>query len=114
MAAQIPVICLARRKSGAVYSRLLTRADTDSLPVIGKADGVRLREFERDERDYKIGLCSVRDVLVFRNNVVEQLVVDPEIVASLLKRHAEYLLLLNHSRNIFRIDLYDVVVALAL
>ena len=52
--------------------------------------------------------------LVFGDDVVQHLRVDLQFVAALLKRDAENVLVLDRRRLVIRVDLHDVVVALAL
>ena len=97
-----------------MYSRLLTRADADSLPVNRVANGVRLSIFERDERDYEIASRAVGEVFVLSDNICEQLSVYLKVVSALLEGYAVDLLALCLFGNIIRVDFHYIVVALAL
>ena len=110
-----PVIRLRAGQSRAVDSGLLACADTDRLTVLDIADGVRLRIFQRDQRDDEIELLVVRDILVIGHDIGEHgLLVDREIVSALLEGHAEHFLVLDLRRLVVRVDLHDIVIALAL
>ena len=93
---------------------LLARAHADGLSVIGEAHGVRLGIFEGDQRNDQVAHGGFRQVLVGGHHVPQQLRVDFEIVAALLKGDAEHLLALLRIGHEIGIDLHDVVIALAL
>ena len=114
MLAQMPDVRFVARKARAVNTRLLPRAHTDGLTVFCIADGVRLRVFERDERNHEVTLGAVGQVFVFRNNVLKRAFVDLQRVAALLKGDAEHVLVLDGRRLVICIDLYNVVIALFL
>lgn len=94
-------------------SRLLTRADADSLSVNCVAHGVRLSIFERDERDYEVARRAVGEIFVFGDYIREQLSVYLEIVSALFKGYAVDLLALRLLGNVVGVDFYYIVVALA-
>ena len=114
MLAQIPDIGLVASKTRAVDTALLARADADGLSVLRVADGVRLRVFESDQRDDQVALGVLRQILLLRNDVFQQLLVDFQLVAALLKGHAEHILVLHRSRTVIGIDLHHVVGTLTL
>ena len=114
MLAQIPVVRLLSGQTRAVDAALLTRAHADGLTVLDVADGVGLRVLERDEGDDHVDLRVLGQILVLRDDVREHVLIDHEIVASLLEGDAEHVLVLRRGGQIVRIDLHDVVVALFL
>ena len=95
-------------------SRLLTCADADSLTVNRVANGVRLRIFERYERDYEIASRVVGEVFILGDNICEQLSVYLKVVSALLKGYAVDLLALRLLGNVVGVDFYYIVVTLAL
>ena len=109
-----PVVSLGTCKPCAVDPGLLAGTDTDSLSVLNIADGVTLSVLESDQRDEKVDLLVIRDVLVVCNDVGEKVVVDSELIPSLLECDTEYLLCLDGIGYIIRIDLDDIVCALTL
>ena len=110
MLAEIPVVRLLSRQTGAVDAALLACAHADGLTVLDVADGVGLGVFQRDEGDEHIALRTLGQVFVFGDDVVEQALVDFAVVAPLLEGDAENILLLQRRGSIGRVDLHDVVV----
>ena len=90
---------------------LLAGADADGLAVLGVADGVRLRVFERNERNDHVALRVIGKILIFGDDVRKQRLVDLAVVAALLERDAEDVLLLLRGGNVGGIHLHDVVLA---
>ena len=111
MAAEIPVVRLLSRKSGAVDAALLARAHADGLTVFHIADGVGLGVFERDEGKEHIALCALGQVFIFGDDVREQALIDFAVVVPLLKGDAENILLLQRRGSVGGVDLHDVVFA---
>ena len=109
-----PVVGLVAGESRAVDAALLTCADTDGHAVLDVADRVGLRVLERDERKDHVVLCALRQILVLGDDVGEQALVDFVVVVTLLKADAENVALLDRLRLIVRVDLDNVVAALAL
>ena len=114
MLPQEPVIGLAARESGAVDAALLARAHADGLAVLDIADRVGLGVLQRNQRHDHIERCRVGQVLVVGDDVVQHRAVDLQIVVALLEGHAKYVALLNGLGLIRRVDLHDIVAALAL
>ena len=114
MLAQEPGVRLGAGQTGAVDAGLLARAHADGLPVVGIADGVGLGVLEGDQRDDQVDLRLLRQLLVFRDDVLKQRLVDLEVVTALLEGDAEDLLGLLHGRDVALVDGDDVVGALAL
>ena len=113
--AQPPDVGLVARQSGAVYAALLSGADADGLSVLHVADAVRLRIFQRDERDDEVAPCLGRKGLVLGGDILKQRgVVQLDFVAPLLEGHAEALLALYRLRLVRGVYLDDVVRTLAL
>ena len=94
-------------------SGLLTCADTDGLTVFDVADRVGLGVFECNQADEQVDLCIFRQLFVLRNDVLEQVCVNLQIVSALLEGDTEHILVLDWLRNISRVDLDDVVGAFA-
>ena len=94
--------------------RLLPGADADRLPVHRVADRIGLRVFQRDERNDEIADRGFRQILVFRDDVLEERRVDFAVVSLLLEGHAKHLLPLERLRNVGGIDLDHVVRAVPL
>ena len=90
---------------------LLAGADADGLAVLGVADGVRLRVFERNERNDHVALRVIGKILIFGDDVHKQRLVDLAVVAALLERDAEDVLLLLRGGNVGGVHLHDVVLA---
>ena len=109
-----PGVCLAACESCAMYSRLLTCANADSLSVNCVANRVRLSVFKCDKSNYKIAKCALGHILVCGYEIGKKLLVDLKIVSSLLEGNAVNLLALLSGGNVVGIDLYDIVIALAL
>ena len=95
-------------------SRLLTCADADSLTVNRVANGVRLRVFKCDERDYEVARRAVGEVFILSDNICEQLSVYLKVVSALLEGYAVDLLALRLLGNVVGVDFYYIVVAFAL
>ena len=114
MLAQEEGVGLRAGQARAVDAALLTRADADGLPAEGVADGVGLGVFERDQGDDEVKDRALGQRFVFRHDLAEQLAVDFEIVAALLEGDAEDLLALLRLGHVGRVDLHDVVGAVAL
>ena len=111
MAAEIPVVRLLPRQTGAVDAALLARAHADGLSVLHIADGVGLGVFERDEGKEHIALCTLGQVFIFGDDVREQAFIDFAVVVPLLEGDAENILLLQRRGNIGGVDLHDIVPA---
>ena len=111
---QVPVVSLCSGKACAVDSGLLTGADSDSLTAACVCNGVGLGVLQRDERDRQVVLCALGEILGFRRDIREQLVIDNKLVATLLEGDSVDLLALDLRRNVVRVDLDYVVVALLL
>ena len=114
MLPQEPAVRLLPRQAGAVDTALLACADADRLAVLDVADRVGLRVLERDERQDHIVARGLGQILVFGHDVVQQAFGNLVIVVALLEGHAENVALLDGLRGIARVDLDDVIAALAL
>ena len=93
---------------------LLAGADADGLAVHRVAHGVGLGVFQGDQGDDQVPRGGIRQVLGLRHDIREQLPVDLKVVAALLEGDAEDLLGFLYFGHVVRVDLHDVVVALAL
>ena len=111
---EIPVVSLGSCKPRAVDTRLLPCAATGRLTAACISDGVGLSILERDERDSKVVLCALGEILSLGGNIREQLVVYNEFVSALRECDSVNLLALDLSGNIVGVDLVYVVVALFL
>ena len=98
----------------AVYSGLLSGADTDGLAVLRIRYGVRLCVLDGDEGDGHVETRLLGELLVLAQDVCEGLIGHLVLVATLLEGHTEYLLVLDRIRAVARVDLDDVIVALLL
>ena len=113
--AQPPDVCLVACEACAVDAALLSGADADSLSVLHVAYRVRLCVLQCDERDNEVADSFLGEVLRLCRYVLEQSrVVEAHLVASLLERYAEHLLVLDGSRHVVRVYLYYVICTLAL
>ena len=95
-------------------SRLLTCTDTDSLSIAYISHGVGLCVFQSNHSDCEVINCALRNVLVLCGTICEKLIVDNKLVSSLLKGNSVNLLALNGGGSIVRINLDDIICALAL
>ena len=111
---QIPVVRLCSCKTRAVNTRLLSRADTDCLSARRVSNRVGLRVFQRYQSDCKVVESALRDFLILGGTVREKRVVDDKLVSALLKGNSVNLLALDGSGRVVRVNLNDVVSALAL
>ncbi|MPN34398.1 hypothetical protein SDC9_181891 [bioreactor metagenome] len=93
-----PDIRLVAREPRAVNAALLPRADPNRLPARGKANGVGLRVFERDERENQVVLRALANLAHHRHGMLQQAFVNLCHIAWLLERDAEHLLAL-HQRG---------------
>ena len=115
MLAQPPDISLVASQTGTVDTALLSCTNTDSLSVLHVAYRVTLCVLQGDEGDNQVALSLWRECLVLGRHILEKcIVVELDLVTSLLEGDAEYLLTLNRLRHIGRINLDDVVGALTL
>ena len=108
----MPDICLLSCQPRAMDPGLLSCSHADGLAVRCKADRVGLGIFQGDESNEQISLCLLGNVLVLRYHILQKGFIDLEIVPSLFKGDAEYLLALDLLRHIGRIHLDDIVGAL--
>src|SRR5699024_4660164 len=104
-----PVVSLLSRETGAVYAGLLSCAYADRLSVFYEADGVGLRIFQCDHRNFHIDQRLFRQLFILCHDIRKHLVIDRKLLASLLEGYAEYLLVLQRSRNVVRINLNHYV-----
>ena len=94
---------------------LLTGTDTDSLTILHVAYRVTLSIFQGDERDNQVALSLCSEVLVLGRDILEESwIIELHLVASLLEGNTEYLLVLDRSWHVVRINLDDAVGTLAL
>ena len=113
--AQLPVVGLLARQTGAVDAALLTGTHADGLAIVGIADAVGLSVFQGDEGDDEVALLLLRDGLVLGDPVGQHGVgVDDQLVAALLEGDAVHLLVLHRGGLILRVDGDHIVVALLL
>ena len=112
--AEEPVICLLACEACAVDSGLLACANADCLSVVCVAYGVGLCILKSDKCDDKVALSSFCEFLVICNYVGKKLLIDSEVVSSLLECDTEHVLCLLFSGNVVGIDLNDIVVTLLL
>src|SRR5699024_4200850 len=114
MAAQLPDISLVSGEASAVDAALLARADADCLAALHIANGVRLRVFERYERQQQVVRRGIRELPVFCNDVGKAVAGDGQAVVALFKADAEDVPPLLVLGLIVRVYAHDVVAALAL
>ena len=88
--------------------------DTNCLPILGIANGVGLGVLQGDEGEQKVTFGFFGQILIFRDDVLQAVFGDGDIVALLLEGHAEDGLRFLFCRNVGRIHLYDEVASLAL
>ena len=94
---------------------LLTGTDTDSLTILYVAYRVTLSILQGDERDNQIALSLRSESLVLGRNILEESwIIELHLVASLFEGNTEYLLALDRSWHVVRINLDDAVGTLAL
>ena len=87
MAAQLPDISLVSGKASAVDAALLASADADCLAALHIANGVRLRVFERYERQQQVVRRGVRELPVFCDDVGKAVAGDGQAVVALSLIH---------------------------
>ena len=97
-----------------MHPGLLSRADADGLSAFYIAYGVGLCVFQGDEGNHQVNLGRIRKLPVLRDNILQKVPVDLQVVMSLLKGDAEYLLALQGLRLIVRINLDDIVITVFL
>ena len=115
MLAQPPDVGLVAGKTGAMNTALLSGTDADGLTVLDIAHGIALGVFQGDQTDDEVALGLVGKCLVLCGDMLKQgRVVELHLVASLFKGDAEHLLAFNGGRHIVRVDLDDIIGALAL
>src|SRR5689334_5360551 len=109
MLAQIPCSSFRSCQASTVDARLLARADTDGLAVIGEADRVRLGIFERNHSDDQIAF-GLRRQFSFRGwDIFEQAGIGNERIALLFKRDAKNVAALNLGWLVVRVYLQDEI-----
>ena len=114
MLAQPPDVGLLTSQTGAVDAALLTSTDTDGLTVLHVAYRVRLCVLQGDEGNNQVATCLFGECLVSRGYVLEERgVVQLYLVASLLEGDAKDLLAFDGRGLVRRVNLDDVVGALA-
>lgn len=110
-----PLVGFLTGQSCAVDTALLSGSDTNGLSVLNVTNRVALRVFECDERNLQVAESLRSEFLILCRHVLEQLrIAEVNLVAALLECYAEYLLVLDGVRAIFRVNLYDAVVAFLL
>ncbi|CAN4039645.1 acetyl-CoA carboxylase, carboxyltransferase subunit beta, partial [Dysosmobacter welbionis] len=114
MVAEPPGVRLGARQAGAVDAALLACSHADGLSVLHVADGVGLGVFQGDEGHDHVPLGRFRQVLVLRDKVGEERLIDLKVVPPLLEGDAERVLVLLGGGDVVRVDLHDVVIALLL
>ena len=77
-----------------MYPGLLPRPDTDRLSVLDIAYGIGLRILQSDHRNGKIDLRLFCELLILRHDICKELIVDLQLVPSLLEGNAEHILAL--------------------
>ena len=80
-----PGIRLRTCKSGAMDTRLLSRADTDSLSVYRVADRIGLCILKGNESNDKVTLRAFGKLLICGDDVFKEMLSDFELVSSLLE-----------------------------
>ena len=111
--AQLPVVGLLACQTGAVDAALLACTYADGLAIVGVAHAVGLGVLQGDEGNNEVALLLLGHILILGDPVVQHGVgVDHQLVAALLKGDAVYLLMLDGSRLVGRVDGDHVVVAL--
>ena len=97
-----------------MHSGLLSGADADRLSVPDKAHGIGLGVLERDQGDLDIADRLRRELLILRNSILKERVVNDKVLASLLEGHAVDLLALQRGRLIGGIHLKNNIVPVLL
>ena len=95
-------------------ARLLPGTDADRLTVFGIADGIGLGVLQGDEGEQEVTPGTCGKFLVLRDDILEAVLRDGDVVALLLEGHAEDGLRFLFSRAVSRIHLDDEIAALAL
>ena len=111
---EVPVVRLVAGESGAVDSRLLTRAHADCLTVLNVADGIGLGVFQSNEGDDEVVLCRFGEVFVLGDDVAHHFVVNDKLVSALLEGHAVNLLALDLGGLVILVHFDDAIGSLAL
>ena len=93
---------------------LLARAHTDELSALGVAHRVGLGVFQRDQAQRQVPLLLVCQRPVPCDDIRERIVAELQLVAPLLKRDAEHILVLHRCGLVGWVDGDNVVTALAL
>ena len=93
---------------------LLSGTDADSLTVLDIAYGIGLGILQSDQCDLHIDQGTLRDLLVHSHDIGQQVTIDVQFVTTLLKSDTIYLLVLDGSGPVGRIDLDDIVSTLFL
>ena len=110
MLSQPPDVGLVACQTCAVDAALLAGSDADGLTILHVADTVRLRVFQCDEADDEIASCLRTEGLVLRGDVLEEgIIVEANLVASLLECDAKHLLALDGVGGVRRINLDDII-----
>ena len=110
----MPVVRLITRKPCTMDSRLLSSTDADCLTILGIRNRVRLRVFQRDQRDREIQPLLRGKLLLLRDNIRKRLIRHLVIIPLLLEGHTENLLVFKLGRTVGRIDFDDIVIPLLL
>ena len=93
---------------------LLSGTDADGLTVLDIAYGIGLGILQSDQGDLHIDQGTLRDLLVHSHDIGQQVTIDVQLVTTLLKSDTIYLLVLDGSGPVGRIDLDDIVSTLFL
>ena len=112
--AQLPDVRFVARKARTVDAALLARAHADELSALGVAHRVRLGVFQRDQAQRQVPLLLVCQRPVPCDDIRERIVAELQLVAPLLKRDAEHILVLQRCGLVGWVDGDNVVTALAL
>ena len=114
MLTQEPSIRLTTCQSDTVDTALLTGTNADSLTIHSETDRVRLCVLQSNQGNNQVNLCAFGNFLVLSNHILQKLIANLKIVATLLECDTEDLLVLNLSRNKVRIDCNHIVSPLTL
>src|SRR5215203_5038612 len=95
-------------------SRLLSRTDADSLSISNVADGIGLRELERDPSYRHVAHGRFGQILVLGHNIRKIFTGHRAIIAALLHAHAKDLTGFSQLRFVSRVNLYNGIFSLFL
>ena len=93
---------------------LLSGTNSNCLSIFYEAYRIGLCIFQCDQCDRKVDLCRFRNFFVVCDYIGKQLIIDLELISALFKCNTKYLLVLDRSRYIIRIDLDHIIISVFL